>query len=203
MSDDPVYPMCPKCRRADVAVRMAVDEQEPCPHCGGELFEKLRRCCMPDCGVALPTTRDLPLCRDCGIKVALAHLGDAERLHAVQIELRRRHEAAQNDVRQGRTLNAVVYYAKLDDHRIKIGFTSNLYTRMRDMRVLPANLLATEPGGRDVEKQRHAEFRGDRLRGEEFRPSERLLAWIEQVRAEHGVPRIPIDTRTVTIRTKT
>lgn len=199
---DPIYPMCPGCRKADASVKMALNDSEPCPHCGAALFEKLRTCCMPDCSKALPTTRDLPLCRDCGIKVALAHVHDADRLHAVRLEQRRQYDATQAAVRAGRTPQAVVYYAKLDEERIKIGFTSNLFARMQAMRVLPGNLLAIEPGGRELEKQRHEQFRGDRLRVEEFRPSERLLAWIEEVRVEHGEPRLPVDTKTVTIRTK-
>jgi len=104
--------------------------------------------------------------------------------------------------RAGRTETAVVYYARLDPQRIKIGFTSRLETRMRDMRVPLRNVLAIEPGGRELEKQRHEQFRSCRIARnlEEFHPVPELMGWIEQVRDQHGLPAFPPDTRSVTVR---
>ena len=49
----------------------------------------------------------------------------------------------------------VVYYVRLGENHIKIGTTSRLPERMVELRVAnPANLLAAEPGGFDVEKRR-------------------------------------------------
>jgi hypothetical protein len=96
---------------------------------------------------------------------------------------------------------SVVYYVRLDGQRIKIGFTSNLKVRLAALRCGPSDLMACEPGGRELESNRHREFFGERINSrEEFFPSERLLGWIEGVREEHGLPTwatLP-DTKTIT-----
>lgn len=79
-----------------------------------------------------------------------------------------------------------VYYVRIADH-IKIGYSTRLRQRLRDLRVDPDALMAAEPGGRDLERRRHLEFAEERIgRREDFHPSGRLLAHIEAVRAEHG-----------------
>ena len=83
-----------------------------------------------------------------------------------------------------------VYYVRIGDH-IKIGYTVNMYQRLIGLRVSAEDVLATEPGARALEAQRHAEFAAERIgRKENFNPSPRLLAHIEAVKAEHGEPRI-------------
>jgi hypothetical protein len=54
----------------------------------------------------------------------------------------------------------VVYYLRLDE-RVKIGTTAN--PRQRFGALTHEEVLAFEPGDRTVERQRHAEFAGDRL----------------------------------------
>lgn len=84
------------------------------------------------------------------------------------------HEAARRD----REAGALVYYLRIGD-RIKIGFTTNLRQRLMDLRLDPPAVLATEPGGRDVEARRHHEFAAERYgRREDFAASDRLLAHI-------------------------
>lgn len=57
----------------------------------------------------------------------------------------------------------VVYYMRFGD-RVKIGTTRNLAQRRA---AIPHDeLLATEPGGRDVERTRHLQFRGSRVTGQ-------------------------------------
>ena len=74
----------------------------------------------------------------------------------------------------------VVYYIRFGD-RIKIGTTSRLLARMRD---LPKDeLLVTEPGGRDLERQRHREFAAFRVTGEWFKAETPLLVHIARLRA--------------------
>jgi hypothetical protein len=76
----------------------------------------------------------------------------------------------------------VVYYLQVGD-AIKIGYTANLPTRLR---TYPPNakLLAYESGGQRLEARRHRQFAEDLAAGREwFRPSERLLAHIDSIKA--------------------
>lgn len=72
--------------------------------------------------------------------------------------------------------DAIVYYLRLADGRIKIGTTTNLKVRMADLRRDMDQVLATEPGGRDVEALRHRQFSEVREgRREDFNPSPALM----------------------------
>lgn len=96
------------------------------------------------------------------------------------------------DERRAEALEAqsVVYYVRIGDH-VKIGFTVNLHQRLSALRVGHDAVLATEPGGRMLESRRHTEFADERVgRRENFNPSRRLLAHIEDVRQRHGRPEI-------------
>lgn len=85
---------------------------------------------------------------------------------------------------------AQVYYVRTGDH-VKIGFTGNMVQRLSQLRLNRDAVLATEPGGRELERQRHHEFSAERIgRREDFNPSRRLLAHIERVRLEHGEPQL-------------
>lgn len=80
--------------------------------------------------------------------------------------------------RRDREAGAVVYYLRIGD-RIKIGFTTNLAQRVAALRLDPDAVLATEPGGRDIEYRRHLQFADERYgRREDFAPSDRLMAHI-------------------------
>jgi len=109
---------------------------------------------------------------------------------------------ARQQIVQGRTPSAVVYYIDLGEH-IKIGFTTSLDRRLSALRVDREQLLAYEPGGRDLEKQRHREFKAERLgQRENFRKSERLMRHIEATVETYplkGWLRLPT-TNTVTVR---
>jgi hypothetical protein len=84
---------------------------------------------------------------------------------------------------------SVVYYARIGDV-IKIGYTSNLRQRLGALRIYDEDLLATEPGGRERETERHAQFMGERIdpRREDFRPSKQLTSHIAQLVAIFGPP---------------
>jgi hypothetical protein len=70
----------------------------------------------------------------------------------------------------------VVYYVRFAD-RVKIGTTTNLGGRLNG---IPYDeVLATEPGGYELEAQRHREFAADRIVGEWFTYSDRLRRHIE------------------------
>lgn len=97
----------------------------------------------------------------------------------------------------------VVYYAAIGDY-IKIGYTTRLRNRLTTLRV--DRLLAQEPGGPELERQRHKEFTAERidLRRENFRASDRLTTHIEALHERHGLPLWATRPRTseVTIRHK-
>lgn len=68
-----------------------------------------------------------------------------------------------------------VYYLQFGD-RIKIGTTTNLTQRLRD--IPHDKLLATEPGNETMERRRHRQFAALRITGEWFRAERELLAHI-------------------------
>lgn len=73
----------------------------------------------------------------------------------------------------------VVYFVRFGD-RVKIGFTSDMKARMA---VIPHDeILATIPGGRELEQKLHHRFKLTRLTGEWFRISPELMHFIGQVR---------------------
>jgi hypothetical protein len=74
--------------------------------------------------------------------------------------------------------NAVVYYAEVGGGNIKIGTTVNLKMRQESLYM---NVLVTEPGSYDVEHERHMQFAEERIRGELFRPSDRLMRHIKKL----------------------
>lgn len=80
---------------------------------------------------------------------------------------------------------AVVYYVRHGDH-VKIGRTTDLQSRLRSLYLDPDALLATEPGGQQLETQRHAQFADERVYAnrELFNPSRRLLAHISALQPE-------------------
>lgn len=85
-----------------------------------------------------------------------------------------------------------VYYVRLGNGDIKIGTTTMLKQRMQALHLWLTDVLAVEPGGRDVERQRHLQFAEERLsrsgRGaqrEDFEPSERLIEHIAEVARQY------------------
>lgn len=77
----------------------------------------------------------------------------------------------------------VVYYVQFGD-RVKIGTTRNLAQRLA---ALPHDrLLATEPGGRDLEQSRHRQLRASRVAGQRewFHMTDEVLAHIGSLK--HG-----------------
>jgi hypothetical protein len=72
-----------------------------------------------------------------------------------------------------------VYYVKHND-LIKIG--TSAFLRQRLHQYPPGSvLLATEPGGTELERHRLLQFRASRVRGEWFRPTADLMAHIESL----------------------
>lgn len=130
----------------------------------------------------------ITLCREHGLAIARTYgpiiIADHER------EKRQAAERAESreQKRQGNDGGQpVVYYAAIGDY-IKIGYTTRLRDRLATLRA--DRLLAWEPGGYDLEQQRHKEFTASRLdlRRENFKASVILSAHIAGVREQHGLP---------------
>ena len=80
----------------------------------------------------------------------------------------------------------LVYFIQRDlDGCIKIGHSADVWTRLSGIRtyVGAAKLLACQPGGLAMEKRLHLLFKDDRIHGEWFAPSDRLLAHIAALNA--------------------
>lgn len=79
----------------------------------------------------------------------------------------------------------VVYYVKLGN-LIKIGFSSNLPSRMRS--VPHEEILAAEPGDYALESARHAQFAKHKAARREWFHADAVPEFAASVRAEHGDP---------------
>lgn len=158
------------------------------------------RCCWPECHHEPES--DLPLCvthyREVGLHfidhntVGGRAFGIVDRqyqrerheaLLAQQIEIGRVNTARRQVVAE----RSVVYYVRTGLY-VKIGYTSNLKARLSSLRLDPTALLATEPGGRALEAQRHAEFADERIdpRREDFALSLRLQEHIRELREDES-----------------
>lgn len=127
-------------------------------------------CVWPGCRTT-PEDTDLPLCEQ-----------HAQRVHD-RVQSRRMRPASRTD-RPG-----IVYYLLLGD-RVKIGFTTKLAARLRDYPP-HARLLATEPGDKPLEAQRHRELRHSLAGGREwFAHSDEVKARITAVVEKHGPPKV-------------
>lgn len=86
-----------------------------------------------------------------------------------------------------------VYFMRAASGAIKIGTTYNPKSRLRSIRSCtpePVELLTDFEGGFERESYLHGVFAAERIRGEWFAPSERLLALVARVarlKAEAGV----------------
>lgn len=76
---------------------------------------------------------------------------------------------------------AVVYLAQREDGAVKIGWSSDVVRRLRELRRdarMPVSLLACFPGDKPAELLLHERFAADRLDGEWYRPSDVLSSFI-------------------------
>jgi hypothetical protein len=91
------------------------------------------------------------------------------------------------EYRQLAAEQAVVYYVRIRD-LIKIGTTTNMKDRMN--KLLADEVLATEPGGEELERMRHKQFAHLKVRGERFDPGPDLLSHIAMIREHFGEPQM-------------
>lgn len=90
---------------------------------------------------------------------------------------------------------AVVYYiGDPDTQLVKIGATTRLHQRFGQLALVrpKIKLLCVEPGYKDMERQRHQQFRDSRVKGrsgrEWFYRNDKLMAHIASLRQAHGDP---------------
>lgn len=109
-----------------------------------------------------------------------------------QEQERRAHAAEQanwQDPKRNVSLKPGIVYYILRQRLIKIGTTIRPLQRFADL--MPDAILAAEPGGEDLERKRHREFRAVRspaAKGEYFLAVPALVDHIRALREEHGVP---------------
>lgn len=146
-----------------------------------ELPAQPEGCCYPSCdGTAWPDM-EIPLCRP----------------HAIAVWLRINDEWNKRlppvDPSSLPPRQPVVYFIQSGE-LIKIGTTADLTGRLGQLNTTAPEklkILLVVAGGRTEEKQTHALFAAERVRGEWFRPSERLLEFIadragQDIRTVHG-----------------
>jgi hypothetical protein len=158
-------------------------------------------CCVPTCRREPEEGAPFPICLKHMRQVfryfdgyaELAKQIVAERIPLDQDEVVRRVREAHDQEFPAKTPNPdkeQVYYVKTGDC-IKIGYTVNVRQRMGAMRLPIDAVLATEPGGMQLERMRHKQFahlRRGRL--EDFEPAEDLLSHVAMLREHFGAPRI-------------
>lgn len=151
------------------------------PNCWNEPMEGLTS--IPICGPhANGVVREMkrPWMRDAE---AARHREMEERYKALGPGYR---EALLAERRRNDLEHVQVYYVLLSPGIVKIGYTKFILNRMASFRASLSALLATEPGGREVEKRRHAQFAQERIgRREDFRLTPRLQSHIESMRVKH------------------
>lgn len=156
-------------------------------------------CRWPGCQVE-PTSTAIPLCERHYAYIGQKFMGDHADVVIDDLMLRttsperieeRRRRNAEHKAKRAAALEeqSQVYYVRIGDH-IKIGYSINLVQRLSSLRVDRDCVLATEPGGRQREAERHKQFAPERVgRKENFNPSRRLLDHIESIRQQHGDPK--------------
>lgn len=143
-----------------------------------------RRCCVPKCGRLIHDLSPVEVCDSCGMKIARVfeiNLQDENRARDSRATEKR-------DERRGIIKDSMVYYVRIHDY-IKIGYSAHLRERIMGLRVDLDALLAIEPGGQQLEHQRHVQFRADRIgKREDFHPSEALQAHIASLSELYPLP---------------
>lgn len=137
------------------------------------------------------------MCMGCQLKI-VENVEAAVEMPAVTEAIarmsRQRHVQKKLDARMARALEAAdvgaegwVYYMRING-RIKIGYTTNLRQRSRNYPP-GTELLAVEPGTREVEKRRHEQFSRSLAQGREwFAESPDLTQHIATLAAQHATP---------------
>lgn len=119
---------------------------------------------------------------------------EANSSYDISGEVRRRDKSYRNEVKQQAADTfrgekpGFVYYLRVGE-RVKIGYSVDVKRRMRSYPP-GSQLLAVEPGDRDLETQRHRQFAGSLLDGREwFRPTPDIDELVTEIVATYGEPK--------------
>lgn len=134
-----------------------------------DAFEKFcPDCAWDDCH--RPRFFDMPVCQGHALIIYGRVVGARQVL------------APQRAPRQELSPEPYVYYLMRSPVVVKIGTTIDIKRRMRSLYAELQYVVAIEPGGTDLEKQRHKEFAAERIgQREEFALSDRLKKHIESL----------------------
>ncbi|UIU47080.1 GIY-YIG nuclease family protein [Microcystis phage MinS1] len=164
-------------------------------------------CAWPDCHQLIDHP-DVPLCHTHHRAAGLAWVRDNLDLVRAAVDAttddralddaRRAHDITQATAPAWQPVptpddpDAVVYYIHIrGSNRIKIGTTTNLQQRLVSLRADRGDLIAVEPGGYLVERQRHHQFADERYgRREEFELSDRIRTHVAKLRWPRGQDRV-------------
>lgn len=161
-----------------------------------------RRCTFGECRTLATTAEPLKFCPEHQEQAAtlLAHTAGQARIHELEEALgrspqtwNRRYGFGVTPLPKNINHAPLVYFARRE-HLIKIGWTSQLTQRMKN---IATQALATEPGDLVRERQIHRQF-GHLLadRREWFRPGPDLIAYINELRQADGLPEITATSST-------
>lgn len=124
------------------------------------------------------------ICQDATEALGLKMRFDEMALDAALATAQRNRDTA--EAKRKADATGAVYYVRLTGDRVKIGFTTNLASRLASYRARPEDLLAVEAGPRELEGRRHRQFAADRIdkRLEDFTLSEALTAHIASLNGQ-------------------
>jgi hypothetical protein len=143
-------------------------------------FLHARCVCGLERRVPIDSVANQPGCSGCGASIGDGLIQGPDRVAIMRLMQKPRPPADDSD--------NVVYFARVGN-LVKIGTTGDLWTRMANLG--KPELLGVLPGGYAVEREHHQLFADDRVHGEVFHASPRLLAYI----ADHCTQPQPPDPR--------
>lgn len=144
-------------------------------------------CTWQDCGNDADSNFDAPICMNHAKRLAVQVMLLTKKTPVTSKPLKEKPEGRNANPAHGRhrLTDGLVYFIKFDG-RIKIGFTTNLPQRMRQ---LPHDeILALIPGTVSTERALHSKFASLRANGEWFTAGPELRAYVD------GLPKHPLLT---------
>lgn len=147
-------------------------------------------CCVPTCYAEALEDAPFPICMRHMRQVFRYFDGYTEVAKQIFNSQRAIDSARPPKQRPSGSEHDQVYYLRVGEF-IKIGYSANIKQRLSQMRLNADAVLATEPGGRDLERLRHQQFTHLRQgRREDFETAADLLSHVAMVREHFGPPRI-------------
>jgi hypothetical protein len=151
---------------------------------GAETYHETE-CCFPRCYAPVTTKIELPLCDDHCLTV----FSRMQALMNHYVDAPEDFDMPRRAFPEDEPRPSVVYFLRFGD-RIKIGYSANLTRRLQ---TIPHDeVLLTIPGASTAEANLHRTFASDRITGEWFHASPRLLAAIRDLTERQGSSRASV-----------